>query len=64
MSNGIRIHYEFRKVDGEWQRRNIRSGKWLTLHVDRIQHTKLQTRPNGRDPSTTYSPTHSKWTWQ
>jgi len=64
MKTGNRTRFEFRRTgSGNWQRRNVYRGGWLTLHVERIQQTKLQTRPNGRDPSTTYSPAYNRWTW-
>lgn len=55
--------YEFRKgPDGVWQRRKVGTKKWKTLHVERVDRSRIKTtRRNGKQELFEYSV--NEWSW-
>ena len=54
--------YDFRKKDGNWQRRPIHGGRWLTLHVETVTRY-ANGYTDGRRTLPTLAPLQV-WTWK
>jgi hypothetical protein len=60
--NPVRCLYDFRKVDGVWQRRNIYGGPWLNLHIERKQEPMTQKLAD-RGERIVYATAYNEWKW-